>query len=48
MDDDASVTVGVEVIIIILLILANGVFAICEMAIVSSRKSKLVQLSNHD
>lgn len=46
MDEGASVTIGAEVIIIILLILANGVFAMCEMAVVSSRKSKLEQLAN--
>lgn len=47
MDESASVTIGTEIVIIILLILANGLFAMCEMAIVSSRKSKLEQLANH-
>ena len=35
--------VSLEIILIILLILANGVFAMCEMAVVSSRKSRLEQ-----
>ncbi|MEG6584198.1 hemolysin family protein [Dendrosporobacter sp. 1207_IL3150] len=34
-------TVGLEIVIILALILANGVFAMTEMAIVSSRKARL-------
>lgn len=35
-----------EILIVFLLILANGVFAMSEMAIVSSRKARLQQLAN--
>ncbi|MBE9146300.1 hemolysin family protein [Planktothrix mougeotii] len=35
-----------EILIVVLLILANGVFAMSEMAIVSSRKVRLQQLAN--
>jgi putative hemolysin len=37
--------IGFEVIIVLLLILANGVFAMAEMAVVSSRKTRLNQLA---
>ncbi len=36
---------GIELIIILILILFNGVFAMAEMAVVSSRKTRLKQLS---
>ena len=39
MDTDPSI--GTEILIIILLILANGIFALTEIAIVSSRKARL-------
>ncbi len=39
MDTDPSI--GTEILIIILLILANGIFAMTEIAIVSSRKARL-------
>jgi putative hemolysin len=35
-----------EIVLILLLILANGVFAMSEIAVVSSRKARLQQLSN--
>ena len=35
-----------EILLIILLISANGVFAMSEMAVVSSRKARLQQLAN--
>ncbi|MDU4960602.1 MAG: hemolysin family protein [Sporomusaceae bacterium] len=38
--------IGFELLIVILLILANGVFAMTEMAIVSSRKSRLEQMQD--
>lgn len=39
-------TVLTEILIVLLLILANGLFAMSEMAIVSSRKVRLQQLAN--
>ncbi len=39
-------TVFNEILIVLLLVLANGVFAMCEIAIVSSRKARLQQLAN--
>lgn len=44
-EGDGPSGIGFEVLFIILLILANGFFAMYEMAIVSSRKSKLEQLA---
>jgi putative hemolysin len=38
--------IGFEIIFIVLLILANGLFAMTEIAIVSARKSRLQQLAN--
>ncbi len=38
-------SIGIEIVVILLLIGANGIFAMCEMAIVSARKSKLEQLA---
>ena len=38
---DADPSIGTEIFIILLLILANGVFAMTEIAIVSSRKARL-------
>ena len=35
-----------EILIVVLLIVANGIFAMSEMAIVSSRKVRLQQLAN--
>ncbi len=37
--------IGFEALIVLLLILANGVFAMAEMAVVSSRKTRLKQLA---
>ncbi len=37
---------ALEIIIVIVLIVANGIFAMSEMALVSSRKSRLQQLAN--
>ena len=45
MSDSSGPNVGVEIVIIFLLIIANAVFAMCEMAIVSSRKSKLEHMA---
>ncbi|MCG5057248.1 MAG: HlyC/CorC family transporter [Limnoraphis sp. WC205] len=39
-------TVLGEILIVLLLVLINGVFAMCEIAIVSSRKARLQQLAN--
>lgn len=41
-------SIGLELLIIIVLILANGVFAMTEMAIVSSRKSRLEQMKDNN
>jgi putative hemolysin len=38
--------IAFEVLLIILLILANGIFAMSEMAVVSARKTRLQQLAN--
>ena len=38
---DADPSISTEILIILLLILANGIFAMTEIAIVSSRKSRL-------
>ena len=35
----------VEILIVVALLVANGVFAMCEMAVVSSRKSRLKQMA---
>lgn len=35
---------AIEIIIIILLIIANGIFAMSEIAVVSSRKARLQQM----
>jgi putative hemolysin len=35
--------IAVEILLIVLLVLANGVFAMSEMAVVSSRKARLQQ-----
>jgi len=45
-DGDGS-SIGIELVIIIALIIANGLFAMCEMSIVSSRKSKLENMSQN-
>ncbi len=37
---------ALEIIIVVVLIIANGIFAMSEMALVSSRKSRLQQLAN--
>lgn len=37
---------GLEITVIILLILANGIFALTEMAVISSRKSRLEKMAN--
>ena len=39
--------IGFEALIVLLLILANGVFAMAEMAVVSSRKTRLKQLAQN-
>ncbi len=39
-------TIGWEVLLILVLLIANGVFSMSEMAIVSSRKTKLQQMAN--
>ena len=39
-------TVLVEIVIILLLMLANGVFAMTEIAVVSSRKARLKKLAD--
>jgi putative hemolysin len=39
-------TVVIEIVIILLLLVANGVFAMTEMAVVSARKAKLKRLSD--
>ena len=38
-----SGTLGLELLILVILIAANGIFAMAEMAIVSARKSRLCQ-----
>jgi len=38
--------IGIDVLIIALLILANGVFAMSEMAVVTARKSRLQDWSS--
>ena len=38
--------ITVEILIILALILANGIFSMSEMAIVSARKARLQQLAN--
>ena len=38
-----SGTLGLELLILVILIAANGIFAMAEMAIVSARKSRLRQ-----
>jgi len=38
--------VAVEILIVFLLLVANGVFAMAEIAVVSSRKGKLRQLAD--
>lgn len=38
-------SISTEIVIILLLIIANGVFALTEMAVVSSRKSRLEQMA---
>lgn len=45
MSENSGPDVTTEIFIIIILIIANGVFAMCEMAIVSSRKSKLEHMA---
>ena len=37
---------GFEILFILLLVIANGIFAMCEIAIVSSRKARLQQWAN--
>ena len=37
--------IGLEVLLIVLLVLANGLFSMAEMAVVSSRKARLRQRS---
>ncbi len=39
-------TIVIEIVIILLLLVANGVFAMTEMAVVSARKAKLKRLSD--
>ena len=39
-------SIGVEVLLIVALVLANGLFAMSEMALVAARKSRLQQLAN--
>lgn len=40
-------TIAVEIVIILLLVLANGVFAMSEIAVVSARKARLHNLARH-
>ncbi|MDW8467529.1 MAG: hemolysin family protein [Chloroherpetonaceae bacterium] len=39
-------SIGLEIVLILLLILANGIFALSEMAVVSARKTKLLQMAD--
>jgi putative hemolysin len=39
-------SIAVELVIVVLLIILNGVFAMAELAIVSARKARLEQLAN--
>lgn len=41
-----TVSLGFEVVVILVLIIANGIFAMTEMAIVSSRKARLEKLAD--
>ena len=39
-------SVATELVIVVLLMLVNGIFAMSEMAVVSARKARLEQLAN--